>query len=438
MTHDARILPAACYQFGLACNLTTAYYILTMNEGMPGWYFPQIMLLYAPLIYLLNRFFLRRERSLLALLTVNLLPLAALTVAYLLLERWQGFAYFVFSLFFLCWLTYCGGYCATDGIPLPWALLNLDASFVLLVAFICYSSAFSLPIRWSIPSLAGLCACVVCAVILRSSRSPGLKGWLAVGGAFTLLLALLEVVTGAAAPAGRGLVALWNLIVQGYRAVTRLILRFFLWLLSLLPSGEYGEAETLEQWEAALPELPAEAETSPILSAVFFLMAAACVGAGVIWLLLRLRKVRLRSTGGKSSAAALPRRERVALLPALLRLVKGWYEAIRLRVFLWRHRNSPRGLYFLLVHRCRRAPWHKQSGETPRQFLSRLSLAADGDEVLSRALSDLAAETDAAFYSPDPAEKHLAYAPLIRRRMGAALARYFLRQTARRLFPEKS
>ena len=61
---------------------------------------------------------------------------------------------------------------------------------------------------------------IACAVILRSSRSPGLKGWLAVGGSFALLLALLQVVTGAAAPAGRGLVALWTLIAQGYQLVT--------------------------------------------------------------------------------------------------------------------------------------------------------------------------------------------------------------------------
>ena len=59
-------------------------------------------------------------------------------------------------------------------------------------------------------------------------------------------------------------------------------------------------------------------------------------------------------------------------------------------------------------------------------------------KVLSRALSALAAETDVAFYSPAPTEKTLDYAPLIRRRLGIALARYFLRRTAARLSPKKS
>ena len=437
MTHDARLLPAVCYQFGLACNLTTAYYVLTMSAGMPGWFFPQILLLYGPMIYLFNRLFLRRERSLLALFGVNAVLMAAVIAAYFRFEVWQGASYFIFSAFFLFWLTYCGGSCATDGLPLPWALLNLDAAFVLFVLFISYSSAFDLPIRWSIPAAGGLCACIACAVILRSSRSPGLKGWLAVGGSFALLLALLQVVTGAAAPAGRGLVALWNLIAQGYTAVTRMILRFFHYLLSLLPNSDPGALEEMEQWEAVLPEIPADAEISPMVSAVFFLFFSAVAAAGAVWLILRLRQIRLRKTGTRTPSP-LPKKERVSLLPALLRLVRGWYTAVKLRFFLWRHRNSSRGLYFLLVHRCRRAPWHKRPGETPRQFLSRLSQAAAGDEILAKALSDLAAETDAVFYAPNPVEKHLPYAPLVRRRTGAALIRYALRQTAARLSPQKS
>ena len=76
---------------------------------------------------------------------------------------------------------------------------------VLLVAFMGYSSVTALDARWSIPSVLGLCAAVISAVILRSSQSHGLKGWLAVAGAFVLLFLLLWVVIGIAAPAGQGL-----------------------------------------------------------------------------------------------------------------------------------------------------------------------------------------------------------------------------------------
>ena len=100
---------------------------------------------------------------------------------------------------------------------------------------------------------------------------------------------------------------------------------------------------------------------------------------------------------------------------------------------LWRGRNTPKGLYFLLVHRCRRAPWHKIEGETPRQFLLRLCEASGGDQSLADALKALADAADAALYSPRPAPARLEYAPLIRRRLGAALRLHFFRQLAAKL-----
>ena len=61
--YDLRILPAVACQFALACNLTTAYYMLTMREGLPGWFFPQMLLVYAPLVYLINRLFLKKMKQ---------------------------------------------------------------------------------------------------------------------------------------------------------------------------------------------------------------------------------------------------------------------------------------------------------------------------------------------------------------------------------------
>lgn len=430
--HDTRILPAAACQFALACNLTTAYYMLTMADGMPGWFYPQVMLLYAPLVFLLNRLFLRRERSLLALGGVNIALCGCMVGAYLLLERWQGIAYFAFVAIFLAWLTFRGCRTAMQGASLRGTLLTLDAAFVLLVAFVCYSSATALAPLWSIPAVGGLCATIISAVILRSSHSPGVKGWLAVAGAFALLFALLWVVTGAAAPAGQGLVAVWSLIAAGFNAVKGMVLRFFLFLLSLLPDAEPGEMDWLEQGEAIIIEDTPQQEGSPVFGIVVFVLFAVVLAVGLVWLLRQLSRIRLRSVG-KVQTTALPRRERMNLLPALLRLLRSWYAGVKLRLLLWQGQNTPDGLYFLLVHRCRRAPWHKRPGETPRQFLDRLCEAAGGDEALSRALTDLARETDIALYSGRPGKKKLAYAPLIRRRIGRALGRQFLRRLTRKL-----
>ena len=431
--HDRRILPAVACQLALACNLTTIYYMLTMRDGMPGWFFPQILLVYGPAVYLVNRLFLKKERSVLAVGALNVALGVAVGVGYFLLEPWQGIAYVSFAAFFMVWLTLRGAGSAHRGIPLQRTLLTLDAAFLLLVCFICYSSATALPPVWNIPAVAGLCAAIIAAVILRSSQSPGLKGWLAVAGAFALLFLLLWVVIGIAAPAGQGLVAVWSMVVACIGAVKSLLVRGFLFLLSLLPTADpEGEAGWTQFEEAILvEETPAE-EANPIFGVILLVIFVVAAVAGVIWLLAQLRRMKLRPVAG-AQVAPLPKRERISLFKGLLRLLSSWHAALKLRFRLWRGRNSPAGLYFLLVHRCRRAPWHKNEGETPRQFLLRLCEAAGGDEALSSALKQLARDTDAALYSNRPAPERLEYAPLIRRKLGTALRLHFFRQLAARL-----
>lgn len=431
--HDPRVLPAVACQFALACNLTTVYYMLTMREGLPGWFFPQFLLVYAPLVYLINRLFLKKERSVLAVGGLNTVLGIAAGVGYFLSGSGRGIAYVSFAGLFLFWLTLRGAGAAHRGIPLQRTLLTLDASFLLLVAFICYSSALTLSPAWNIPSVAGLCAAIIAAVILRSSQSPGLKGWLAVAGAFVLLFLLLWVVIGIAAPAGQGLVAVWSMVAACIGAVKSLLLWGFLFLLSLLPTADpEGEMGWTRFEDAILVEDTPVEEVNPIFGLILLIIFVVTAVAGIIWLLAQLRRMKLRPAAG-AQVSPLPRRERISLFKGLLRLLGNWYAALKLRFHLWRGRNSPVGLYFLLVHRCRRAPWHKTGGETPRQFLLRLCEASGGDEALASALKQLARDTDAALYSNRPAPDCLEYAPLIRRKLGTALRLHFFRQLAARL-----
>ena len=432
---ETRKFPSVLYQYALACNLTSCYYMLTIGEGMPGWFFPQVLLVYGPLLYLLNDLFLRRERTLLGLIALNILACGGMVVGYLLLERWRGIAYAAFSGIFLVWLTIRGSQNARTGPSLRGSLLLLDASFLLLVAFVGYASMTGLGVWWSFPALSGLCAAILTTASLRSPRSLGLKGWLAVGGAFGVLCLLLFLFMGAAAPAGQGVVALWSLLVAVLGRIKHLILGGLLWLLSLLPTAEPGEMEQFdpEQYLTQMEELPAE-EANPVLG--LLMLAALLVGGMVlaVWLIRKLRSIRLHPVGG-AVVAAQPKRKRVSLWRGLVRLARTWFGAAALRVRLWRDRNTPAGLYFLLVHRCRRAPWHKRVGETPREFLLRLAAAAGEDGELAEALGELARETDAALYSACPVRKKLEQAPYIRRRIGFAVRMQFVRKLVVKCLP---
>lgn len=433
---DPRFLPSLLGQYALACNMTSAYYMLTMGEGMPGWFYPQMMLIYAPVLCLINRLFLRRERTLLFLSVLNAALCGAAMCAYFLLEPWRGIAYAAFVVIFLLWLTVRGVQTALKGPALRSILLTLDVSFVLLVAFVGYSSATGLALKWSIPALSGLCAAMFAAACLRSSQPLSPKGLLATLGAFSALFLLLWLLLGAAAPAGHGLVAVWNLMAAGVGAIKKLILRGILWLLSLLPDSDPGEMGWAELGDYAYEteELPAE-EANPIWGVILLVIAAAGTVFLLIWLVRQLKSIRLRRTGGVAPAS-LPPRERTPLLQGLRRLIGSCLAAVRLRFRLYRGRNSAPGLYFLLVHRCRRAPWHKRPGETPREFLLRLAASAGEDTSLADALRALSKETDVALYSGHPGRARLEYAPIIRRRIGAASRKQFFRQLLDTIRPD--
>lgn len=436
--HDHRPLPSIASQFALACNLTTAYYLITLDEGLSGPFFPLSMLAYAPLIYLINRVFLRRERTMLALTILNGFCGTLMLVGYLLLDQWRGFSYLACTTIFLTWLTVRGCQFVLNGPPLRGTLLTLDCSFLLLIAFIGYSSIMGWAAHWSIPALCGLSASMIAASASRSPHTLGMKGWLAVGGAFGLLVLLMWLfVEVMAAPAGSGLVAIWALLASGVNTLKQLLFRFLAFLLSLLPDADPGEMEWYEIPEFAIPEETPVAEASPVVGMIVLILAAACGAALLIWLVRYLGKLRLGRSHPKTTVSQ-PDRERTSILRGLLQMLSAWVEGVRLRFRLWKNRNTAVGLYFLLVHRCRRTPWHKRSGETPREFLLRMADAARSDAKLTDALEQLVVKTDAAFYSGRSDTSRLEYAPLIRHRIGIAVRKQFLSELLSRLRPRKT
>lgn len=424
---DRRPLTCFLSQFAMACNLACVYALMTTEQAGSGRFFPLAMLVYAPLLYLLDHLFLRRERSMLALTVLNGLCGGLMLGARLLLDPWQGFADLAFTAAFLAWLTVRGCQFALEGAPLRGTLLTLDCGFLLLVAVTATSAALGWPIRRSLTALCGLSASIITAAVSRSPRTLRFRGWLAVGGAFgALMLGMGLFVTVLAAPAASGLVALWTAVTTGVKGFFGLLLGGLTWLLSLFPGAQAGDPGHYEVPEVWMPEDVPVPETSPVVGAVLLVLLA----VGAVFLLVRfagaLRRLRLGKPEGREELPR-PKRERTSLLKGAARLLRAWSRAFRLRWRLWKGRDTAVGLYFLLEHRCRRSPWRKRPGETPREFLLRMAGAARTDETLRRTLEDLARQTDAALYAGRTAAIPRPDAAMIRRRMGAAVWGQYLR-----------
>lgn len=428
--HNA--FPALTAQIALACCLVTLTYIFTLNDGTPGTYYPQVLLAYAPLLYGINRLFLRHERSLLTVVVLNGALWTALTVSVCVLEWTSGATALITAAAFALCVTVRGACLAVEGIRLRSLILTLDLTSLLLVVFIAYLSACGKSVLWAIPIAAGFAASVLGMIANRMGRPLGGREWGLIGGAFLLItLAVLLLVGVAAAPVGQGLVALWSLLLRAGRLLLKLAGQFLLFLLSLLPDSKYDTPEAL----FPMPEI-VEQETpdpeNPVILLILFVLLALLLAAFLVWCLRQLSRLRIGGTR-RRVAASRHGRSRPSLWSALKQLFAARLRQLRMLRFLRRHRDQPAGLYFILVRRCRMGPWHKRPGETPREFLTRLQSCAREDPQLEQALRALIPLVDQALYAPSSSPASVPQAGLICRRIGRAVRGQFVRDAVSRL-----
>lgn len=426
------LVSALSVQLSMACIFCTAVYWFA-QAGQTGLIFPLALLPYGPAVYGLNRLFLRRERSARALVLFNCAVGLALFGAMAADIGWGRWWTLVSAAVFCAWLTVRGAGLVMEPPALPRVILCLDGSLVTLILFTAYGAAVQVPSCQLIPACIGCAGALLGLMLRRVGGGLGARGWAFVGAAFLALFALVFLlVSFAAAPAGQGVTALWSMLTAAVRSAADLLGRALIWLLSLLPAPtEEGEL-AMEPTQMELPEDLGAAEANPIFAAALAVLMAAGALALAVWCLRMLGKVRV---GGRRVVRTVrPSRRRSALSDALRRLLASWAERICLAVWLVRNRNTPAGLFYLLVRRCRMGPWRKRRGETPREFLLRLRRSAEGDRELADALDGLIPAVDAALYAPPEREgSAVPHARLIRRRVGASVRRQFVRDSLARL-----
>ena len=335
----------------------------------------------------------------------------------------------VFAAGFCLWITMKGGYRSLHAPTLHEMILSLDTSAVMLVLLMGYTSIRGSGILWVLPGAAGFAAACLGVAARRMYGPITIKGWALLGIAFVGIFGLMVLLVGvAAAPAGEGIVMLWNGLVTLAKGVLALLWRLLLFLSSLLPEMAAGDLEE-PYAQIQLPEEElVQAEANPVLTIILLVLASVALLLFLAWLLRLMGRLKI---GGRKvpKAAKVPQRRRISLWSGLKRLLESWRTRIRLHLFLTRHRDTPVGMFYGLVRRCRLSPWRKRTGETPREFLLRLRRSAGEDLELAAALDGLIPAVETALYSPAGRSDTVAQAGLIRRRIGRAVRGQFLRDS---------
>ena len=422
---ERHTLSALTMQLALAGDLCALVYLFTLRSGEVGRYYPLVLLAYAPAIYGLDRLFLRSSRTMRGLILLNGVMGIGLFLSVCMVDGWKSWETMIFAGAFCLWPTVQAGKIALEPPKLHSMILCLDTSTIVLALFVSFLSAVGLPAYWSVPAAAGCAAAVLGTISLRINRSMGPRDWGVVLLAFGALFAgMLLAVRFVAAPAGEGIMALWHGAVGLVQLLLQLLLRFLMFLATLFEPAEYGELSLMEPLQVPAQEQLME-EGSPLALVIAIALCLAVLLCLAVYVLYRLGKLRI---GGKKANKTGRRQcQRISLWKAVRRLMAALGARLRLRVFLWRVRNTPRGLFCLLVHRCRMGPWHKRPEETPREFLTRLQESAWDDGELSTALGELIPAVDRALYAPDCSGGPVPGARLIRRRISTAVHRQFLR-----------
>ena len=426
---ERRTFSSLVLQFTLAANLCTFFYLMTLSTRTPNGYYPLSMLVYSPAVYLLSKLFLSRPQTMRRLVLLNTAVGALFFLSILLLGEQKEMLMLVFAAGFCLWITMKGGYRSLHAPTLHEMILSLDTSAVMLVLLMGYTSIMGSGILWVLPGAAGFAAACLGAAARRMYGPITIKGWALLGIAFVGIFGLMVLLVGvAAAPAGEGIVMLWNGLVTMAKGVLALLWRLLLFLSSLLPEMAAGDLEE-PYAQIQLPEEElVQAEANPVLTIILLVLAAVALLLFLAWLLRLMGRLKI---GGRKvpKAAKAPQRRRISLWSGLKRLLESWRTRIRLHLFLTRHRDTPVGMFYGLVRRCRLSPWRKRTGETPREFLLRLRRSAGEDLELAAALDGLIPAVETALYSPAGRSDTVAQAGLIRRRIGRAVRGQFLRDS---------
>lgn len=422
------VLASAALLAGVGCILCTLIYFITLGHVDGRSCFPLVLTVYGPVLFGLDRLFLRRQRTMMSLALLNGGALAALLALIFLSGGYQGVAMAIITVLVCLYPTFQAGQRALEPPPVFTHILTVDASFLVLLLFTGYTAATGQSITYCVPICAGCAASLLGLILRRSGGELHGRGWgmvaAAFGGVFALLWLLVSV---AAAPAGAGVVRLWTGLKAALEALGRLLGRILLFIISLFPVPESTREYQMETETVEIPQVQeAVRELSP--GALMILTAAGIVLALVLLTLLMRALSHLRIGGKRRVKDPRPRAKRPSLLEGLRRLWASWLSHLALMRWLRRHRQTPEGIYFLLVRRSRKTPWHKRTGETPREFLTRLKATAEPEGDLYRALEELIRCVDAALYASAPQTVTMPQAALIRRQTGAAVRRQAMRR----------
>jgi hypothetical protein len=395
---ESYTLSASLMQVSLGGILSACSYFLTMEDQTQVVYFPAILLVYAPLVYLLNRLFLRRERTIITWILWNVMLCALLVGSVAVVCSGWPSGGILPVLLFVGLATLRGAQLCHNPPKLSAAILWLEINVVALAVFMGIWATTEGSLIWCSPVALGAGAALLAVISHRMNGRMGGREWLLLMLAFAFLGGVLWLLVNfLAAPTGQGVVLIWSGFLTVLNTIGGQIQRFLAFLTSFLKPEHYEEVEM-----ADLSGMNMDTSANDTMAASFGRLLAIFVIVAVIIAVVAALIVFGRIKLGRPVIQAAPKkkekRNRPSLLSGIKKMLEHLMARLRLRREMWTARNTELGTYYSLVRVCRRTALRQQPGDTPGVFLTRLEDACSEQETAG-ALADLRLRVDRVLYS---------------------------------------
>jgi len=425
---DRRFASGIMAQLALSSMICTVVIMIMIIESSLKECYPFVLIVFAPAVYLIDRIFLIKERTMNQLIFLNAVLGVILLAIIHFIDGWSGFAAAVFMVAFIAWLGYFGAKYAVKAPKMGEMVMYLDFACVILVVFIAFLSAKRLEIILAIPAIVGFVAAIMGVIVCRINRKMGIKEWGAIGIVFAAIVGIASLfMSFVADSAGKGLVALWNAIIGIAKAILDFIMRVMLFLASLVKEPEAPPLE-MEQ-PAVMPDVGHIVEEVKSVTDVILIVTGIILVIAFVFLAFFIAyKKRVGGEKAVKVGGRTQTRGRILIFAGLRRLfakIKDW---MHIRIFLLKNRNRAVGLFYYIIQKSKRSTLAKSNGETPREFLTRLKISCiqddDKDSAFVAAMDNLIDMVERAIYAAPNSKMHISYensavndAALVRKRI---------------------
>lgn len=369
------IMPLLAKETALTSIIATLIALFMKDRGGV---IPYALLLFTPLVTILNNIYLRKERSVPSLVIFNSIFIVLTEIIVFVL---RGTNTVFSSLLLIPVLMIFSGRSIkgiSKDITIAQILRSFDYSLLTLLITFAYATTYFIDYSIIFTPLLGVILSFVAILYMRQGERKG--GWIVTSILTLITVSLIVLLEHYADEIGNGILGIWN----GIKKLAELFYAFLLWIFSLFPPFRANlnydiipKADDNEYRRDVISDTLDTNVLRVIFLFIFFL-------ASLIVLIYMLRHVHLKRKKGIKTLEK-SRIKHLSLLEALKRAIEKIKENQRERRFIKNNKNNALGFSLWAEKKLSRTEWRKRENETRAVFIKNLSSYLDSPLLESEA-----------------------------------------------------